>query len=92
MADLKFTERVKLNAGNDLIMTYRGQVAGEDFFAYIKCTEEGVKLMRGDWESSTARSLEEYGDVLYQDKIVDPDDKAIEFLKGYLEENGGELM
>lgn len=92
MADLKFTERVKLNAGNDLIMTYRGQVAGQDFFAYIKCNEKGVKLMREDWETSTPRQLDEYGEVLYRDNIVDPDEKALEFLKNYLAENGGDLM
>jgi hypothetical protein len=89
---LKFTERVKLNSGNDLIMTYRGQIAGEDFFAYIKCEEKGVKLMRQDWETSTPRKLEEYGEVLYRDTVIDPDDKAKEFLQNYLAQNGGEMM
>lgn len=92
MADLKFTERVKLNAGNDLIMTYRGQVGGQEFFAYIKCEEKGVKLMREDWETSTARKLEEYGEVIYKDNLKDPDEKALEFLKDYLADSGGEMM
>ncbi len=89
---LKFTERVKLNAGNDLIMTYRGQVGGQDFFAYIKCEEAGVKMMRGDYEDAVARKIEEYGEVIYRDNVKDPDEKAVQFLQDYLAESGGEMM
>lgn len=89
---MKFTERVKLKQGNDLIMTYRGQVMGVDFFAYIKCTEHGVKLMYSDYETSTPRALDEYGEVIYKDNITNPDEKAQKFLQEYIASNGGELM
>ena len=90
---LKFTERVKLNSGNDLIMTYRARTPeGEDFFAYIKCEEVGVKLMRADYEGGIPRRMQEYGEVIYTDMIKDPDEKAKKFLQDYIAENGGEIM
>ncbi len=89
---LKFTERVKLKQGNDLIVTYRAGVLGMHFFAYIKCTEQGVKLMREDYESGTPRDPSEYGEIIYRDNIRDPDEKAKTFLKNYLAESGGEVL
>ncbi len=88
----KMTERIKLNQGNDLIMTFRGEIAGIDFFAYIKCSEAGVKLMHADYASGDSHPLSEYGEVIYRDNLKDPDAKAKEFLQNYIAENGGDLM
>ena len=90
---LKFTEKIKFNQYNDLIMVYKGQITqGIDFFAYIKCDEKGVNLMREDYHTKTARHMDEYGEVIYQDNIKEPDEKAKQFLEDYIAENGGELM
>ena len=89
---MKFAEQVKLNQGKNLIMTYHGQIVGIDFFAYIKCREDGVKLMHEDFASNTGRALEEYGEVIYRDNIAEPDEKACKFLQEYLAANGGEAM
>lgn len=89
---LKFTEQIKLRGGSDIITTYRGQVADVEFFAYIQCNKTGLELMRSDFQQGTARSMEEYGEVLYKDAISDPDEKAEQFLQQFLAENAGEML
>ena len=89
---MKFSEKVKLGQWKNLIMTYHGQIMGQDFFAYIKCTAIGVKLLHEDYDNDIPRALEEYGEVIYSDTIPDPDAQALEFLKSYIDKNGGELM
>jgi hypothetical protein len=89
---MNFVEKVKLQSWNNIIMTYRGQVLGQDFFAYIKCSEAGIKLMHSDYENRTSRALQEYGEVIYQAPIKDPNETAQKFLENYIAENGGEVL
>lgn len=90
MSKLSFTERLNMEK-NDSVMLYRGRNgAGQDFFAYIVCQRGGVEKMHKDYENgATVEDISEYGEVVYLDYLVDPDEKAIAFLKEFVAENGG---
>jgi hypothetical protein len=89
---LSFVEKVKLQ-NSKLVMTYRARDhEGRDFFAYIFADKDGVERMKKDYFDQKAGAAKDYGEVLYADYLKDPDEKARDFLKKWLEENGGELL
>lgn len=87
-----FIQKVALSKGQDIIMTYHAQVEAYHLFAYIKCDEKSIALLHSDQASNTLRSLEEYGEVIYRDSIPMADTKALDFLKAYIEQQGGKLL
>lgn len=45
--------------------------------------------MQEDYQNKLADTPESYGEVIYKDFSPEPDEKAKEFLKKWLVENGG---
>ena len=89
---LQFTDKTLLR-NNFLIMTYRGKdAAGNAFFAYLRCNDDGVALLRRDYADAIHRTLETYGEVLYTDSLANPDAKAQTFLAEYVGHSGGSLL
>ena len=87
-----FVENLKLETA-DLVMTYRAKTPeGKDFFAYILSNKEQVKTMKRNYAESKAVPPIYYGQVLYLDYLVDPDQKAKDFLKNWLAKNNGEII
>lgn len=86
-----FAEKVKFGK-NDSIMTYYGRNGlGVDFFCYIRCDFNGYRKMQDDYLNKNYAKPESYGSIIYKDYIPEPDEKAKEFLKNWLAENGGSL-
>ena len=86
MAVLSFTEKLKLEQG-DSVMLYRGiDGFGELFFAFIQCDKSGVDRMAYDYKvNRSGVDISEYGDVIYMDFKADPDAKAEAYLEHYYE-------
>ena len=92
ISELGFVERLKLGSSK-LVMTYRARDDnGRDFFAYIFCDKDGVIRMQRDFWERKSGAAKDYGKVLYIDYVKDPDQKAIDFLKRWCDENGGEIL
>ncbi len=86
-----FAEKVKFGK-KDSIMTYYGKNGlGEQFFCYIRCGLDGYKKMQEDFASKAFAAPESYGEIIYKDYILEPDNKAVDFLKNWLAENNGNL-
>ena len=89
---LKFTEQIKLK-NSKLVMLYNGvDTHGHKFFVYFLSNEKQVRLIREDYQKNTARTIGEYGEMLYSDYLPEPDSKAIEFLNKWIDDNGGSHM
>ena len=83
-----FAEKVKFGK-KDSIMTYFGKNWHGVFFCYIRCELDGYRKMQEDYQNKIADTPESYGEVIYKDFSPEPDEKAKEFLKKWLVENGG---
>lgn len=84
MAVISFTEKLKLEQG-DSVMLYRGiDGFGESFFAYIQCDRSGVERMAYDYKTNRSGvDISEYGEVIYMDFKSEPDAKADTYLSNY---------
>lgn len=72
-----------------MIMTYRAKdESGGDFFCYIKCNYDGYQKINHDYLDKKSAVPSTYGEVLYADYLVDPDEKAKNFLADWLAKNG----
>jgi hypothetical protein len=89
---LTFVERIKLKTSK-LVMTYRARTLdGRDYFAYILADEPEIKQMRADYDAKKPVRPDVYGEIIYQDYLKDPDEKAIAFLENWVAENDGEIL
>ena len=84
MQALSFTEKVRLEK-EDLIVIYRGvDDSKQEFFAYIICENNGIAKMREDYQSKRSSKLDTYGRVIYIGNGTNPDKLAIAYLHDFV--------
>ncbi len=86
-----FAEKISFGKTDKVMVYYGKNGLGDDFFCYIRCGLAGYAKMKNDYLTETSAYPEDYGEILYQDFISEPDEKAKEFLKKFLAENNGTL-
>ena len=84
MQFLSFSERVRLE-NEDLIVIYRGvNHIAQSVFAYIICNKEGILKMRNDYEANAVAPMDSYGKVIYWDVGFGPDESAENYLRDFV--------